>query len=461
MPVLDSDTIVARATPAGMGAVAVVRISGPQALVMTDQLLRKPISHAPSHTLHLKRLYDGDQLLDEALVALFQGSKSYTGEPTVELSLHGSEFIVQRVLQAYLKRGARMAEPGEFTQRAFLNGKLDLAQAEAVSDLIASEHEAAHSQALHQLRGGFSQDIAELRAKLLHFVSLMELELDFGEEDVEFASRSELKSLVEELRTRLAALEESYQLGNALKKGFALVLAGRPNAGKSTLFNGLIREDKALVSDIEGTTRDAIEDQFFVDGFRIRLIDTAGIRAATDTIEQMGIERTWNHVAQSGATLFLVDASHWSPADFESDLAALQSKNAQIWVLATKMDLVQQPPAELEELLKRHGLPGLLSVAAQDAVSLLQLRKDLAQRFAAELQPFADQTVVTNARHAEALARCRAELDDLLAGMEAGLSGDLLVFHLRHGIAQLGRITGEIDADEVLGSIFSSFCIGK
>ena len=454
------DTIVARATAAGMGAVAVVRISGPQAMEWTDALLKKPVSDAPSHTLHLRKLYQGESLLDEALVAIFHGRKSYTGEPTVELSLHGSEFIVQQVLRAYLELGARMAEPGEFTQRAFLNGKLDLAQAEAVADVIASEHAAAHNQALHQLRGGFSQDIAQLRARLLHFVSLIELELDFGEEDVEFASRDELRQLVSDLRSRLLDLEESFALGNALKKGFALVLAGRPNAGKSTLFNALLREEKAIVSDIAGTTRDALEDQLFLDGFRVRLIDTAGIREASDAIERLGIERTWSHVSSSGATLFLVDASTWNPADLDKDWAALAERSQTTWVLATKLDL-QPELGELEQWVTEKGLEPLLSVNLKDAESLSRLRLELTRRFSAQIQPYSDQTIVTNARHADALERCRKELDDLLAGMDAGLSGDLLAFHLRQGIAQLGRITGEIDADEVLGSIFSSFCIGK
>ncbi|MFZ9971160.1 MAG: tRNA modification GTPase, partial [Bacteroidia bacterium] len=287
-----------------------------------------------------------------------------------------------------------------------------------------------------------------------------ELELDFGEEDVEFASRDELRQLVSDLRSRLLDLEESFALGNALKKGFALVLAGRPNAGKSTLFNALLREEKAIVSDIAGTTRDALEDQLFLDGFRVRLIDTAGIREASDAIERLGIERTWSHVSSSGATLFLVDASTWNPADLDKDWAALAERSQTTWVLATKLDL-QPELGELEQWVSEKGLEPLLSVNLKDAESLSRLRLELTRRFSAQIQPYSDQTIVTNARHADALERCRKELDDLLAGMDAGLSGDLLAFHLRQGIAQLGRITGEIDADEVLGSIFSSFCIGK
>ena len=457
-----SDTIVARATAAGVGAIAVVRVSGPSALKLTDELLKIGVADKPTHTAHLRTMYDGDGVMDEALITLFKGSKSYTGEDTVEVSVHGSEYIVSRLLRAYMDKGARLAEPGEFTQRAFLNGKLDLAQAEAVADLIASEHRIAHDLALKQLKGGFSKDIAALRDRLLHFTSLVELELDFAEEDVEFASRSELKLLVERIQAEVVSLRDSFALGNVIKKGLALVLAGRPNAGKSTLFNALLNEDRAIVSEIAGTTRDAIEAQLNFEGFMLRLIDTAGIREATDVIEQEGIARTFSHVEKAGATMYLLDMGSCSLAEAEQDLMMLKQKTSRVWVVCNKVDLAvkfsQQPWVDMVEAM---GLEAPWFVSAKDKVSVQALRLALESRFMGGLADVGDQTVVTNVRHADSLSHCATEMQHVLDGMASGLSGDLLAFHLREGIRALSGITGEIGVEEILGSIFSKFCIGK
>ncbi|GDX50079.1 tRNA modification GTPase MnmE [Bacteroidota bacterium] len=456
------DTIVARATAAGVGAIAVVRVSGPLALALTDALLKKPLGDQPSHTAHLRSVYDSEGLMDEALITLFKGGKSYTGEDTVEVSVHGSEYIVSRVLRAYMDRGARLADPGEFTQRSFLNGKLDLAQAEAVADLIASEHRMAHDLALKQLKGGFSKDIATLRDRLLHFTSLVELELDFAEEDVEFAERSELKMLVERIQLEVLTLRDSFALGNVIKKGLALVLAGRPNAGKSTLFNAMLNEDRAIVSDIAGTTRDAIEAQLNFEGFMLRLIDTAGIREATDVIEQEGIARTFSHVEKAGATMYLLDMGSCSLADAEQDLMMLKQKTSRVWVVCNKVDLLgnadRQPWLDMVAGL---GLEEPWFVSARDKASVQALRLALEARFLGGLSDVGDQTVVTNVRHAESLDHCATEMQQVLDGMASGLSGDLLAFHLREGIRALSGITGEIGVEEILGSIFSKFCIGK
>ena len=457
-----SDTIVARATAAGVGAIAVVRVSGPSALKLTDELLKIAVADKPTHTAHLRTMYDGDGVMDEALITIFKGSKSYTGEDTVEVSVHGSEYIVSRVLRAYMDRGARLAEPGEFTQRAFLNGKLDLAQAEAVADLIASEHRIAHDLALKQLKGGFSKDIAALRDRLLHFTSLVELELDFAEEDVEFASRSELKLLVERIQAEVVSLRDSFALGNVIKKGLALVLAGRPNAGKSTLFNAMLNEDRAIVSEIAGTTRDAIEAQLNFEGFMLRLIDTAGIREATDVIEREGIARTFSHVEKAGATMYLLDMGSCSLADAQQDLLMLKLKTSRVWVVCNKMDLaVKVSQQDWIEMVQAMGLEAPWFVSAKDKVSVQALRLALESRFMGGLADVGDQTVVTNVRHAESLNHCATEMQQVLDGMASGLSGDLLAFHLREGIRALSGITGEIGVDEILGSIFSRFCIGK
>lgn len=455
------DTIVARATPSGKGAIAVVRVSGPMAFPMVDGLLKSKLSLKKSHTAYLRQFFDEQGMIDEALALLFRGPNSYTGEDTIEISVHGSDYIVNRLISALLAQGCRVADPGEFTQRAFLNGKLDLAQAEAVADIIAAEHRFAHDQALKQLRGGFSDDIAALRDRLLHFTSLIELELDFGEEDVEFASREELANLVTNIKFKVDTLKDSFALGNALKQGFTLVLAGRPNAGKSTLFNALLNEDKAIVSDIAGTTRDAIEDRLHLEGLSLRLIDTAGIREATDVIEQQGIARTFQHIEMSGATLYVFDASTTSLEMLQSDLSELSTKTDRIWVVANKMDSFMGDIGAFERVVMSETQLPLWQLSAKDRLSVQQFTKDLANRFQQDLGILDDQTVVTNARHANSLLHCSQELQHILDGIDNHLTGDLLSFHLRSAISALSAITGTIDNEEVLGNIFSKFCIGK
>ena len=455
------DTVVARATPSGKGAIAVVRVSGPMAFAMVDGLLHNKISLKKSHTAYLRQFFDNQGMIDEALALIFRGPNSYTGEDTVEISVHGSDYIVNRLISALLLQGCRVADPGEFTQRAFLNGKLDLAQAEAVADIIAAEHRFAHDQALKQLRGGFSDDISVLRDRLLHFTSLIELELDFGEEDVEFASREELTNLVSNIKIKVDSLKDSFALGNALKQGFTLVLAGRPNAGKSTLFNALLNEDKAIVSDIAGTTRDAIEDRLHLEGLSLRLIDTAGIREATDVIEQQGIARTFKHIEMSGATLYVFDAATVTPEMLKADLSELSTKTDRIWVVANKMDSFSGDISAFDKLVLQETQSTLWQLSAKDRLSVQQFTKELANRFQEDLGILDDQTVVTNARHANSLLHCSQELQHILDGIENHLTGDLLSFHLRSAISALSAITGEIDNDEVLGNIFSKFCIGK
>ncbi len=457
----NDDTIVALATGGSIGAISVVRISGPQALGYTEALVKKSIANVVSHRLVLRKLYDSEGLIDEAVISVFLDNKSYTGEDVIEVSLHGSLYISQRLLRAYLKLGARMAEPGEFTRRAFLNGKMDLAQAEAVADLIAAEHKFAHEQALHQLRGGFSNDIKTLRSKLLHFTSLIELELDFGEEDVEFASRSDLMALVVEIKRQVDELKDSFILGNALKQGFALVLAGRPNAGKSTLFNALLNEDKAIVSDIAGTTRDALEDRLRIGDVSVRLIDTAGIREATDAIEREGINRTFKHIESAGASLYLFDPANITVDELTSDLNVLKERGKRIWVCANKLDIFQGDLSGYKTTVADVLKEELWELSAQDSNSVSNLRGEIAQRFTQDIARLGQLTVVTNARHSVALETCSEELQMIIEGIESGLSGDLMSFHLRTGIRALADITGEIDNEEVLGEIFSSFCIGK
>ncbi|MEC8692498.1 MAG: tRNA uridine-5-carboxymethylaminomethyl(34) synthesis GTPase MnmE [Bacteroidota bacterium] len=456
-----NETIVALSTASGVGALSVIRLSGTKAFDIIDALLKKPVGNKPTHTVCLRGIYDEQGLIDETVITIFHEGKSYTKENVVEISLHGSEYIAQRTLLALMKAGAVMAEPGEFTQRAFLHGTLDLAQAEAVADLIAAEHKFAHENALKQLRGGFSDDIKSLRERLLHFTSLIELELDFGEEDVEFASRSELKDLVIDIKQKVDELRDSFTLGNALKKGFALVLAGRPNAGKSTLFNALINDEKAIVSDIAGTTRDAIDERIAIGDVWVRLIDTAGIRDATDAIEREGINRTFKHIESSGATLYLFDPSLMSVEEVLNDLSEISEKSERIWVIANKLDYFKDDLSIYDPVFEKYGGLSLKGISALDVSEVSELRSQLATKFTEDVRRISDQTIVTNARHSHSLNACSNELQQILYGMEMGLSGDLLSFHLRTGIKELASITGEIDNEEVLGKIFSSFCIGK
>ena len=479
---LDS-TIVALATPPGVGAIGVIRLSGSRAIVIADVIFKgKRLENQPSHTAHFGKITTPDgRILDEALVTIFKGPHSYTGEDTAEISCHGSPYILQEVIQLCMQHGARMAEPGEFTFRAFLNGKMDLSQAEAVADLIASESEAAHAVALRQLRGGFKDEIQRLREELIGFASLVELELDFAEEDVEFADRSQLKALVEKIRRYLARLLESFALGNALKTGVATVIAGRPNAGKSTLLNALLNEERAIVSDIAGTTRDTIEEVLNIRGVQFRLIDTAGIREAQDAIEAIGVQRTMEKIGQASILVYVWDVAGMTLADVHADLAALLPRNSApaYIVVCNKMD--KNPYFKTDWLLDptmpdvhpyllegtQPGRPGfaidpgaLIPVSAKNAQNIEYLKEKLFTLAVGE-GISTENTVVTNARHFDALRRADAALSDVLQGLDTGITGDFIAQDIRRSLAYLSEITGDIGVEDLLGTIFGKFCIGK
>jgi tRNA modification GTPase len=455
------DIIVARATPPGVGAVAVVRLSGPGCFALVDLLLKKSILEAPSHTAHFRAIWDDQGIVDEALLTVFRAPSGYTGDDTVEISTHGSPYIVDRLIQALCNAGARPAEPGEFTLRAFLNGKLDLAQAEAVADLISSESAASHQAAMGQLRGGISSEIAVLRTRLIDFAALIELELDFSEEDVEFAKRDELMLSLQETLIKVQMLLQTFAQGNAVKEGVQVVLAGRPNAGKSTLFNLLLQEERAIVSDIAGTTRDALEDVITIEGLRFRLIDTAGIREATDTIEKLGIERTYKYLEGGAMTLYVADMAESKPDVLTEDLKALAGKTQHLLVLGNKRDLPGEWDAEAwGAAAMAGGAGGFLAVSGKIAEDRHALRRFLYENTA--FKPVSgDQTLITNQRHFHAFLTAEKALQRVIEAIESGISKELLAFDLREALAALGEVTGEITTDDLLDSIFSKFCIGK
>ena len=402
---------------------------------------------------------DGVEVIDEVLVSLFRKPRSYTSEDSVEISCHGSPYIQQKILDLLVASGARLAQPGEFTLRAFLKGRIDLSQAEAVADLIAAESQMSHRVALDQLRGGFSNKIKDLREKLTEFASLVELEHDFGEEDVEFANRDRLKLLIEEILNVVDELLRSFQLGNALRRGVPTVIAGRPNAGKSTLLNALLEEERAIVSDIPGTTRDTIEEVINVQGIQFRLIDTAGIRQATDTIEALGVQRTMEKVRQSSIVLYVFDVNTLSPKDLEGDLRQLAIPGKNLLVLANKMDLNPyiKPDTFLNPLISPEQL---ISMAARNGQNVPFLRQRLYELVIGDAGKQPD-VVVSNMRHVEALAQAQQSLSKVLEGMAAGTTSDVWALDIRQTLHHLGEITGEISVDDLLGNIFSNFCIGK
>jgi len=449
------DTIVALSTPPGKGAIGVIRLSGPKAVDICQQIFPAlKLSDALTHTLHFGIVMDGKEVIDEAVVGIFRAPKSYTGENVIEVSCHGSAYIIQKILQLLIKHGARPAKPGEFTMRAFLNGRFDLSQAEAVSDLIASETEAAHHIAINQMRGGFSGELKNLRQKLLDFASLIELELDFSEEDVEFANRAQLVKLLHEIIEKIKGLSESFRLGNVLKNGVSTVIAGRPNAGKSTLLNALLNEERAIVSDIPGTTRDTIEEIITIQGIAFRLTDTAGIRQAADIIEQKGVERTMEKIQQAAIIIYLFDADELSAEDVQSDIKKLsKNENVPIIAVANKIDMFQ-----VEEKFK--GIHNLLFISAKSGKGIEELKSKLC---AEVLQGHSAQEsiVLTNARHYEALQATLANLTNALKGIETKLSGELVASDIRSALHHLGEITGEVTTDDLLGNIFGRFCIGK
>ena len=480
-------TIVALSTPPGAGALAVLRLSGPEAIAITQALFSKQnLAAQPGHTLHYGTLREPGtgRVLDEVVVALYRAPRSYTREDVVEISGHGSDYVAGQVLAALLRQGARLAEAGEFTKRAFLNGALDLAQAEAVADLIAADSALSHQVALNQLRGGFSDELRDLRAQLIKFAALLELELDFGEEDVEFADRTGLARLLAEVEGVVTGLLRSFELGNVIKHGITTVIAGRPNAGKSTLLNALLREERAIVSATPGTTRDFIEDEVVIEGLRFRFVDTAGLRDnPADEVEAIGVRRTRERIGRAALLLYLFDLTELSPAEVQADITALTVSLPHLPVLAVgnKQDLKGIMNYEVEivnsfspvsqsqtletkgqEPETRNQKPEIIFISAAQRQGLDKLQAALLARVrGAGLAGTGTATIVTNARHARALEVAAQHLTAVRQGLAEGRGTELLAADLRHALAALGEITGEISSDDLLTSIFTQFCIGK
>lgn len=455
------DTIVALATPPGVGAIGVIRLSGKAAIQIANSVFHgKDLTKQASHTIHLGTVRtDQQQIIDEVLMSLFVAPKSYTKENVVEVSCHGSSYIIQQLIELFIEKGARLAQPGEFTLRAFLNGQMDLSQAEAVADLIAANSSAAHSLAMQQMRGGFSNEIQKLRQELLDFASLIELELDFSEEDVEFADRSELKALVAKIQSLIKSLIDSFQLGNVIKKGVNTVIAGRPNAGKSTLLNALLQEERAIVSDIAGTTRDTIEEVLNIQGIEFRLIDTAGIRDAQDQIEAVGVQKTMEKVQQSAILVYVFDAMKLSPEEVLKDLQALQEPNQVILLIPNKMDLnpYLRPAEYASDLVPAKNI---VTTSALNQQNIGYLKEKLYQTVITE-QINLDNPIVSNTRHLAALQNAHQSLTEVLNSMEMGVTSDFVAMDIRRALYFLGEIVGEVSTDDLLGNIFSNFCIGK
>jgi len=448
------DTIVALSSAQGPGAVALIRLSGPEAIGIAESVFSKSLKDKQSHTLHFGTIKNDLQVLDEVVIGLYRGPRSYTGEDVVELSCHGSSYIVQELLTLLGKKGARQAAAGEFTLRAFLNGKMDLSESEAVADLIASDSRNSHELAMRQMRGGYSRALQELRQSLIDYAALIELELDFAEEDVAFANRDSLRTLLHRILGDVTQLRDSFHAGNVLKHGIPVVIAGKPNAGKSTLLNALLREERAIVSEVAGTTRDTIEERFSLNGTVFRLIDTAGLRESSDTVERIGIERTRKELKQAGIVLYVFDGSNTAPSALREELDALETGAAQVVPVCNKTDRMEQHPAQVFA-----SVAGVIGVSAADG-RIEHLLETLAA-IPDSLKTQQGQLMVSNLRHYQALAETAIALESVLQGLDTELGGELLAFHLREAIRHLGSITGAIDADELLGSIFGRFCIGK
>ncbi|WP_027391882.1 tRNA uridine-5-carboxymethylaminomethyl(34) synthesis GTPase MnmE [Aquimarina latercula] len=462
---ISQDTIVALATPAGAGAIAVIRVSGKDAISICAPLFRsikgKDLNKQKSHTIHLGHIIDNERILDEVLLSLFKGTTSYTGEPTVEISCHGSSYIQQEIIQLLLRKGCRIANAGEFTLRAFINGKLDLSQAEAVADLIASDSEASHQIAMQQMRGGFSNEIQKLRDELLNFASLIELELDFAEEDVEFANRSQFQDLISRITKVLKRLIDSFAVGNVIKNGIPVAIVGEPNVGKSTLLNVLLNEERAIVSDIAGTTRDTIEDEINIGGIGFRFIDTAGIRDTKDIVESIGIKKTFEKIEQAQVVIYLIDSSALTVDSLKllkTEIGKIKNKYPQkpLIVIANKVDKLSE--SEISSLTSEIENIHLLSAKQNIGVEELQSKLlDFVNTGALRN----DETIVTNSRHYDALLKALEEIQKVQYGIDNGLSGDLMAIDIRQALYHFGEITGEITSDDLLGNIFANFCIGK
>ena len=471
-----TDTIIALATSAGVGAIAVIRLSGPSAIEIVNQFFQpkqgnKDLNNVKSHTVHLGNFIDKNRIIDEVLVSIFKNPYSYTGENVVEVSCHGSAYIQQEIVQLFIKNGVRHANAGEFTLRAFLHGKMDLSQAEAVADLISSNSAASHQVALQQMRGGFSSEIKNLRKQLLDFASLIELELDFSEEDVEFADRAAFKDLVAEINLVLKRLIDSFALGNVLKNGIPVAIVGEPNVGKSTLLNVLLNEEKAIVSEIPGTTRDAIEDEIIIDGVAYRFIDTAGIRSTVDVVETMGIQKTFEKIAQSQLVIYLFDLEKIKTKEttielIQSEIEKITRKypNKQLLVIANKADVLTDKEIEHLKSDILNGIEGqisnLLIISAKQKVGIHELTTTLTQ-LANKGALSNNETIVSNSRHFEALSNAYNAIREVQKGIENNVSSDLFAIDIRQALFHLGEITGEVTTDDLLGNIFANFCIGK
>ncbi|MGO4818789.1 tRNA uridine-5-carboxymethylaminomethyl(34) synthesis GTPase MnmE [Flavobacterium sp. W22_SRS_FP1] len=465
---LYNDSIVALATPSGAGAIAVIRISGNEAITIGNSVFKsiknKDLLKQKTHTLHLGHIMDDTKTLDEVLVSIFKGPNSYTGENTIEISCHGSTYIQQQIIQLLLRKGCRMADPGEFTLRAFLNGKLDLSQAEAVADLISSDNEASHQIAMQQMRGGFSNEIAKLREELLNFASLIELELDFAEEDVEFADRTQFHELLNRIEFVLKRLIDSFAVGNVIKNGIPVAIVGEPNVGKSTLLNALLNEERAIVSEVAGTTRDTIEDELVIGGIGFRFIDTAGIRETKDIVESIGIKKTFEKIEQAQLVIYLMDSLKFQVSGSESIIEIEKIKNKyplkQILIVANKIDQLQTDELELlQQGLEILNLKQLF-LSAKENIGIEEL-KDQLLSFVNTGALRNNETIVTNTRHYDSLLKALDEIQKVKYGLETELSSDLMAIDIKEALYHFGTITGQVTNDELLGNIFANFCIGK
>ncbi len=451
-----TDTICALSSAPGMGAIALIRLSGKDAMSIVESIFTKSLASQKTHTAHFGRIHKDDNIIDEVVVTLYKNPGSFTGEDIVEIACHGSVYIQEQILKLLIQKGARMAGPGEFSLRAFMNGKMDLSQTEAIADLISSTSKAAHKVAMHQMRGGFSSEINELREGLISFASLVELELDFSQEDVEFADRQQLRELVEQVNAKVSSLLHSYKLGNVIKNGVPVAIVGSPNAGKSTLLNALLNEEKAIVSDIAGTTRDVIEDTIVLNGVEFRFIDTAGIRETEDIIENLGIKRAYDQIKKAAIILLLIDLTEMSEDFVLQQIATFEkSVNLEEQDFIPIFNKVDQVDLKQYQKLTEKGL--FISAKTKDNL------EDLVNRLAATVGNVheGDQTIVTNARHYEILLKCKESLVKVEEGLEMEIPGDLLAMDIRETLHHLGEITGQITTDDLLGNIFANFCIGK
>lgn len=468
---VSQDTIVALATPSGAGAIAIIRVSGKDALTIAASVFEsvsgKDLLKQKTHTIHLGHIVDGAKVYDQVLLSIFKGPNSYTGENVVEISCHGSTYIQQQIIQLLLRKGCKMAEPGEFTLRAFINGKLDLSQAEAVADLIASENEASHQIAMQQMRGGFSNEIAKLREELLNFASLIELELDFAEEDVEFADRTQFYDLLERIEFVLKRLIDSFAVGNVIKNGIPVAIVGEPNVGKSTLLNALLNEERAIVSEIAGTTRDTIEDELVINGISFRFIDTAGIRETKDVVESIGIKKTFEKIEQAQVVVYLLDSS--GILDLRSEISdKLQNVKVEVEkirnqfplkpliIIGNKADTLTE--SQIQNL--KSEIPEILLISAKENTNIEALKEQLLS-FVNTGALRNNETIVTNTRHYDSLLKALEEIQKVKFGLQSSISSDLMAIDIRQALYYFGEITGQVTNDELLGNIFANFCIGK